>query len=143
MAEMVFKNAVVKMGSSAAPSTWIHRYIRSITVNYKVEVLDKTAMQSSGRGRIAGLKDASVNIEFNQDYADNKVDETLNGYLGASSTAVWIGIRPTTSPVGAGNPNYTGRYVMESYNPVSGSVGDLGTVSASFMCDGIVTRRVA
>lgn len=150
MAVQVFKNAYVRIGTSAAPSTSHWLMVRSVTLNYKQEILDKTAMGSSGRRRTYGLKDATLSIEFNQEYSTawrggtvKSVDGLLYSLYGVSSSNVFISVRATTGAVGASNPQYSGRYLLESYNPVSGGVADLGIVTASFSADGVIGRQTA
>lgn len=149
MAISVFKNAVTFFGTSAAPSTFMWRNVRSITMNHRQEILDYTAMGSSGRKRLFGLKDVSLSVEFNQEYstgaslgaAQNSLDYYLNSYLGKESSAVWISIKPTTATCSKSNPRYAGRYLLESYNPMSGGSQDLGVVVANFVADGNVARK--
>ena len=146
MAISVFKNAVVVIGTSAAPSTFLWRHVRSIAMNHRQEILDYTAMGSSGRKRLFGLKDVSLSIEFNQEYStggviDKSLDFWLNSYVGAASSNVWISIKPTTATCSKGNPRYAGRYMMESYNPMSGNSADLGVVTANFVADGNISRK--
>lgn len=137
MGEIVLKSAYVLMGTTTAPVN-LTDHVRSVTINYSAELQDKTAMKSNSRSRIAGLKDWSVDIEFNQDYASSKVDQTLFGYVG--STNKWISIRPTTAKSTDTNPRYHGKCLLEGYSPISGGVGDLETVSVTFMGDGNLTR---
>jgi hypothetical protein len=150
MAIQVFKNAYVRIGTSAAPSTSHWTLVRSVTLNYKQEILDKTAMGSSGRRRTYGLRDASLSVEFNQEYSTawkggtvKSMDGLLYGLMGVASSNCFISVRATTGAVGASNPQYNGRYLLESYNPVSGGVADLGVVTASFSADGLISRLTA
>lgn len=140
MSEMVLKNAFFSIGTTAAPTALTSK-VKSVNIVYSAEMLDKTAMGSSGRRRIAGLKDAKVTVEFNQDFAASQVDATLFPLIG--STAKRIVIRPTTAVVGTGNPRFYGNFLLDSYGPVAGSVGALHTVSASFTGDGVLTRSTA
>ena len=150
MAVSVFKSGFVRMGSSASPGSTYWTMVRSITLNYRQEILDKTAMGSSGRRRTYGLKDASLSIEFNQEYSTGwsggtvkSIDGIINTLFTASgSTACWIAVRATTSPTGASNPQYSGRYILESYNPMSGGAADLGVVTANFVADGLISRKL-
>ena len=147
MAVLVMKNPKVRIGTSAAPvsstDVLLQKRIRSVTLNLRAEILDKTAFGSSGRNRIPGLKDGSLTIEFINDYVDNGVDEIINSKLGLESSNCWIEVRPTTAARGAGNPAYTGWYCLESYNPGSGTVGDLGVVTANFVAGSAIVRRTA
>lgn len=140
MAELCFKDAYLAVGTSAAPTN-LTDHVRGITINYAAEMLDKTHMQNDSRSRLAGLKDASINVEFNQDFAAGSVDATLYALVG--STAKHMVIRPTTAAVGAANPRYYGRVLLESYPPMSGTIGDLATVTATFQMDGDLNRAVS
>lgn len=133
MSELCFKDCYFSVGTTAAPTN-LTNHVRSVTINYAAEMLDKTAMQNDSRARIAGLKDWSVNVEFNQDYAAGSVDATLFPMVG--STAKYISIRPTTAVGSATNPRFNGLGLLESYPPVGGGVGDLATVSVTFQGGG-------
>jgi hypothetical protein len=140
MAVLCFQDAFFSCGTTAAPVN-LTDHVRAVTINYAAEMLDKTAMGSSFRKRLAGLKDWSVTVEFNQDYVAANVDATLFAYVG--STAKRINIRPTTAVVGANNPRFYGEALLESYPPIGGSVGDLATVTATFQGDGVMTRAIS
>ncbi len=142
MAELVFTKCQFLIGSSAAATSTLVKKVRSIAINYSAEIQDKTAMGANSRAKIAGLKDWNVTVEFNQDFASSDYDKFMFGLVGKSSTAIWLDIRPTTAKGSASNPRYTGRGVMEGYNPISGSVGDLAVHSVTFQGDGDLTRRV-
>lgn len=136
MPVFVLKNAYVVINSVNLSS-----YVRSVTINYGAEMLEKTAMSANSKQRIAGLKDWSVDIEFNQDFAAATVDATLFPLVGAA--AFPIEIRPDAGAVSATNPKYTGNALLESYPPISGSVGELATVSITLQGDGDLTRATA
>jgi len=140
MAEFMFNKGVFKIGTTAAVVN-LSSYVRSVTVTANAEMLDKTAMGSSGRRRISGLKDFSVTVEFNQDLAASKVDATLWPYIG--STAKWITTRAKSSASTAVNPRWTGNVLLPSYTPIAGAVGSLATLSVTFQGDGVLTRRTS
>ena len=139
MGELCFKNAFFAVGTTAAP-TQLSSFCRSLTINYAAEMLDRTAMKDDSRSRLAGLRDWSVSVELNQDYAASQVDATLFAMVG--STAKYISIRPTTAAGSASNPRFNGLALLESYPPVGGSVGDLATVSVTFQGNGDLTRSI-
>jgi len=140
MAELVYLDASVKVGTTGALVD-LSDHVRSVTITYSAELHDKTAMGSSGRKRIAGLKDFNVAVEFNQDYAAAKVDATLFAYVGSSGK--WITVKPHSSATTGINPRFYGKVHLPDYTPVAGAVGELGTVSVTFQGDGILTRSVA
>ncbi len=114
--------------------------VRSVTINTEAEDLEDTAMGDDYRSRIGGLKDWSVDIEWNQDFDTGKVDATVWPLLG---DVVPISINPfneTTSPT---NPQYAGSALVSEYNPLDGSVGDLGTTSVSWPGSGPLARATS
>jgi len=135
MAELVLKDASVVINSVD-----LSDHVSSVTVNYSAEILDKTAMGADSRARLAGLKDFSLDVEFNQDYAASEIDATLFPLVGAAAFAVVI--KPTSGAVTATNPSYSGNALLESYSPVGGAVGELAKVSVSMPGDGDLTRNV-
>ena len=136
MAEIVLTNAFVEINAVD-----LSDHVRSITINYAAEIKDKTAMGDTSRSRLAGLKDWSVDIEFNQDYAASEIDVTLFDLVGAAAFAVEF--RPDAGTVAPTNPKYTGNALLESYPPISGNVGDEHTVGITLQGDGDLTRAVA
>ena len=140
MAEFMFHKGVFKIGTTSAVVN-LSSYCRSITITGNAEMLDKTAMGSSARRRISGLKDFSVAVEFNQDFAAAKVDATLWPMIG--STAKYVTVRAKSSASTAVNPRWTGNVLLPSYSPVTGAVGSLATVSVTFQGDGVLTRKTS
>jgi hypothetical protein len=41
-------------------------------------------------------------------------------------------VRPTSSAIGATNPEYVGSYLVSEYSPFTNSVGELATTSVSW-----------
>lgn len=143
MAELVFKNAYVKFGTSAAPTTTLLARVKTVRLNLSVEALDRTGMTSSGRKRIAGLKDGGLTVDYIADYADNMVDEKISDMWGLTSSNCWWEVRPTTAARSASNPAYVGKFVMTSFTPASGGVGELGMFSCTLVADGAISRKTA
>ena len=135
MASFAFTDARVELNSVN-----LSTFVRSVTVNVEAEDLEDTAMGDTYRSRIGGLKDWSVDIEWNQDFAASAVDVTIFPLLG---TVVAIKVRPTTSAISATNPEYQGNVLINEYNPMDGSVGDLATTSTSWPGAGTLTRATA
>lgn len=116
-------------------------HVRSVTLSYSAELQDDTVMGDTTRSRTGGLKDWSLEVEFLQDYAASKVDATLFTLVGSTSTII---VRPDNSDgVSATNPNFTGTAILESYNPGTGSLGEMATATASFQAAGALSRAVA
>lgn len=104
--------------------------IAAVTMDITSEESDVTAFGGSGyRSRIGGLKDASITVDFHQDFGAAAVDATLFPLLGSNATVV---VKPTSSSVSATNPSYTGEFLVSQYTPFASTVGDLATLSVSW-----------
>ena len=137
MGEFVMKNCGVWIGTSAAPVN-VTDHVRSVNITYNAELHDRTAMGSSARKRIAGLKDGSVTIDFNQDFSTN-YDKTLWNLLGSTANRILIKAAGTSASTKV-NPRYHGPVILGSYNPVTGAVGDLSVNSVTFEFNGLLNR---
>jgi hypothetical protein len=114
--------------------------LAAATLDITAEEQDVTSFGSSFRSRIGGLKDASLSLDFHQDFAAASVDATLFPLLGTQATVV---IKPTSGTVSATNPTYTFNCLVTQYQPFASSVGDLATLSVSWPVSGEVTRATA
>lgn len=115
-------------------------HVRKVTIKAEVDDLDNTAMGATYKGRLGGLKDWSVDLEFNQDFAASNVDATLWPLLGTVTT---VTVRPTSGSKSATNPEYSGPALVTEYTPMDGSVGDLATTSVSWPGAGVLARAVS
>lgn len=113
--------------------------LAAATLDISVEEQDTTSFGATGgyRTRIGGLKDASLSLDFHQDFGAAAVDATLFPLLGTQATVV---IKPTSSTVSATNPSYSFNCLVTQYQPFASSVGDLATLSVSWPVSGEVTR---
>lgn len=114
--------------------------LNSVELSQEADDLETTAFGSSWRTRIGGLKQASLTLNFMQDFAAGSVDATLNPLLGSIATVV---IKPTSGTVTATNPTYTMTALVTQYSPFASSVGDIATLSVSWPVSGSVVRGTA
>ena len=117
-------------------------HVRSVTVDAGQNMADDTAMGDAFVSNTAGLATWSVSVEFLQDYASSKVDATLEPLLGIGNTAALV-VKPTSGSVSSTNPSYSGTGILESYNPIGGSVGDQAMASATFQSASALTRATS
>ena len=115
-------------------------HIASVTINQKYDELDTTVFGVSGKQRIAGLEDSSIQIEFLQDYASASVEATLNSLIGTTTTVV---IQAKTGTVSATNPKWTGTCLVTELQPVAGSAGELAKQSVTWPVSGTLTRATS
>jgi len=136
MSELVFTDAFVSINSVD-----LSDHVKSVTLDYSADMQEITAMGDTTHVNLGGLKNWSMSVEFNQDYAAAKVDATMFSIVGSSVTVI---VRPVnTGGVSATNPNYTGTGVIESYNPVNASVGEVGAATVSIQPGGALSRATA
>lgn len=109
--------------------------IAAVTLDITREEQDVTAFGNTSRQRIAGLEDASITLDFHQDFGASAVDATLYPLLG---TEVTIIVKPTGAAVGATNPSYQVEALCVAYSPFSSTVGDLATLSISWPANSVV-----
>ena len=114
--------------------------LNSVELSQEADDLETTAFGSSWRTRIGGLKQASLTLNFMQDFGAGSVDATLNPLLGSIATVV---IKPTSGTVTATNPSYTMTALVTQYSPFASSVGDIATLSVTFPVSGPVVRATS
>ena len=121
-------------------STALASYLTQVELKTTANDITTTAFGSTWVTRVAGLKEGSLTLNFNQDYAASTVDATLWPLLGSNATVV---IKPTSSAVSSANPAYTAICLVTDLTPVSGQIGDLATFSVTWPTSGTVTRATA
>ena len=114
--------------------------LNSVELAEEADNLETTAFGSTWRTRIGGLKQASLTLNFMQDFAAGSVDATLNPLLGSIATVI---IKPTSGTVTATNPSYTMTALVTQYSPFASSVGDIATLSVTWPVSGSVVRGTA
>ena len=128
MASMVLYDAFLSVGG-----TDLSDHVRSVTIDAGTTMQDDTAMGDTFQSNANGLATWSITVEFLQDYAASKVDATLYPLLGPSATNAALVIRPASGSTG----------VLESYNPVAGSVGDQAMATATWQSASALVRATS
>jgi hypothetical protein len=114
--------------------------IASVTLDITSDEIETTAFGSTSRTRIGGLRDASVSLDFHQDFGAGAVDSLLYPLMGGT---VAVKIAPTSGTVTATNPEYRFTALVTQYQPFAGAVGDLATLSVTWPVSGDITRGTA
>lgn len=135
MAKFVTTDYSITLGTTDFSSS-----IAAVTLEVSADEQETTAFGNSFRTRIAGLKDASLTLEWHQDFGADSVDATLWPLLGSE---VSFEILPQGGTVSATNPSYSGTALVVQYSPLDSSVGDLATLSTTWPVTGEVTRATA
>jgi len=135
MATFTLTDATVTV-NSVDLSDWI----TSVTLQIKVDDQEDTAMGDTYRSRIGGLKEWSMDIDFNADFAASAVDQTVWPLLG---TVTAVTVKATSASNSSTNPQYSGSVLVAEYSPIDGDVGDLATTSVSWPGTGTLSRATS
>ena len=88
--------------------------IAAVTLDITADAVETTSFSSDYRNRIGGLKDASVTIDWHQDFGASGIDSVLFPLIGANATVV---IKPTSGAISSSNPSYAGIFLSNPTNP--------------------------
>jgi len=114
--------------------------VASVTLEQTAETQETTSFGNTARTRISGLQDATISVDFHQDFGASGIDSTFGPLLGS---AIPFEIKPTSDAVSATNPAYSGTCIVTSYSPFSNAVGELATLSVSWEVTGPIARATA
>lgn len=132
---IVVTNAVVSIGGVDLSS-----HITKVTLSTSVNELETTTFGNTAKRRVAGLKDSSVAIDFNQDFAAAAVEATLYPLLGSTTQIV---VKPNGTAASATNPSYSFNALVTEWMPLDAQVGELASASVTFPVDGTITKATA
>ncbi len=105
---------------------------RSATVTLGVDSLESTAFGATGHSFVAGLQTVAVELEMYLSYGAGEVEATLFANLGTGTTQLVIS--PSGTSESASNPEYTiTNMQLVDYTPITGAVGELSMITASFI----------
>lgn len=135
MAKLVFTDGEVTVNSVD-----LSDHIASVTVTTTYDEIDTSSITDGFRTRVAGMGDASVSIEFHQDFAASSVNATIQPLLGTTTSVV---VKPTSAAVSATNPSYTGTALVTEWSTLDANAGELVTASVTWPVSGGWTEATA
>lgn len=106
-------------------------HVESVEIDYSYDDVEVTAMGATAHSFAPGLRNDKITVNFYQDFAAAKVDQTLNGYLGSATGATLV-VKPVATTVSTVNPSYTMTATIYSYQPISGKVGEASMTQCEF-----------
>jgi hypothetical protein len=106
-------------------------HVDSVEIMMKKKAIDTTNFSGGGTEVVAGLKNDSFVISFQQDFSPAEVNATLYP-LYNNETEFTVAIRPVTAAISTSNPEYSATCVLLEYQPLSGKVGDLSVTKTTF-----------
>lgn len=127
MATVVLTNAFVSINSVD-----LSDHVKSVTLTYGVDTPEDTAMGATFHTAKPGLKKFTAVVQFYQDHAGSKVNETVYPLIG--SATLFPAVFKADSAAGTNN-TYTlaNAMVGGDYNPIAGSVGDMLMTSVTLI----------
>ncbi len=132
MAKFITKDYSVKLDDVDFSSS-----IAAVTLEETVETQETTSFGDGSRTRISGLKDATLSIDFHQDFGASSIDSTFHDLLGEE---ISFEIKPTSGAIAADNPAYSGNLIVTTYSPFANAIGELATLSVTWEISGPITR---
>ncbi len=111
-------------------------HVVSLGFSVNGQPLEVTAMGDSWKDFIGGLKSWQLSAELHQDFAASKTFFTLQGVEGTTTAIV---VKPTSAAVSTTNPSFSGNVFVSDVPYLSGSVGDLSTISVTWDGAGALT----
>lgn len=131
----VITNATVKVNSVDLSS-----HITKVTLSTTVAEVTTTTFGNTAVRRVGGLRDNSVALDFNQDFAAASVEATLYPLLGSTALVeVW----PDGTSTGSANPKYSFNVLVTEWMPLDAQVGELTTASITWPIDGTIAKATA
>jgi hypothetical protein len=107
-------------------------HVKSVQTVEKWDDEDVTGMGAAAKEHLLGIPDASMVIEFFQDFDAGSVNATLSPLKGSNSPFPII-VKPTSAAVSATNPSYTMQGLLPEYNALDASVGKASTTKVTFV----------
>ena len=135
MAEFMLNDASVTINSVD-----LSTYVTSVTLSQSADSLETTAMGDSARTFIAGLTNGTIDIDFNADFAASKTEATIYPLVGTTTAVV---VKPVAASVSATNPSYTFNVIVNEWDTLNGSIGELATHSVSWQIAGAITKATS
>lgn len=128
MAKFIIKNPVLSVNGVD-----LSDHASAATVHTERDVVDVTSFGAVNKEKLLGLGDATISIDFFQDFAAAEVDATL-WPLSQTDTPFVVAIKPTTAAISATNPEYRlDGALLSNYDPIAGNVGEASTTSVEFI----------
>lgn len=123
-------NGVVVTVNPGSGAVTISDHVQSVTLHQNYDELEVTAMGDSAHKVIAGLSNATVDIDVINDLTSTPaVTSVLQSCLGKN--VVWT-FKQSNAATSATNPLYTVTLFVNNLTPINGATGDLSVQSLSF-----------
>lgn len=83
---------------------------------------------------VGGLKGGSIGLDFKQDFAPDAIDDIMASLV--SREPVNMSWKPFNAAISSANKLHSGKILLNSWQPISGNVGEQPTISKTFSKSG-------
>jgi hypothetical protein len=123
---------VITNGFALVNAVDLSNHVEKITVVDSADKLEITAMGATNKSYAKGLGDASITLDFFQDYAAASVYATLQP-LKASTTPINVEVRPVNAARSTTNPAFVlANALMYTWQPLDAAVNTVVKMSVVF-----------
>lgn len=122
---------VIKDASITINAVNLSNHVSKVTVATQFNKVDVSSMGDTFMEYLQGLGDATITVDFFQDFDSGEVDDTLWPLM-ISGSVFPIVVKPTSAAVSATNPSYTMSAILLTYDPIDASIGAASTTSVQF-----------
>lgn len=112
-------------------------HITSVALGTVFDLVEVTEMGSIAKKFVGGLENNTLALEIQQDFGIGQVESVIYPNRGLRINAI---VRPVDGPLSATNPEYTFQVLVSEWAPLTGSIGNLATVSVSWPIFGAITK---
>jgi hypothetical protein len=126
MGKLVLKKPVIIIDG-----TDLTKRARSLTIDMPDDEVDLSTFGSQFKETGKGLSDASMVVDFLQDYAAGMVDAVL-WPLKENDEPFQIAAKPTEAVASPTNPQFAMQALMYNYSPLAGAVGEAVSSEVTF-----------
>ena len=127
------KDSKFQLDNSSDSLTDISSYVNNVDFPETADVAETSALGSSNKSFVVGLKDATIGLTG---LWDSTADAIFGAVVGQSAT---LSFEYSPEGTASGKVKYTGEAIMTNYS-ISSPVGDVVGYSADLQVSGAVTR---
>ena len=127
------KDSKFKLDNSSGSLTDISSYVNNVDFPETADVAETSALGSSNKSFVVGLKDATIGLTG---LWDSTADAIFGAVVGQSAT---LSFEYSPEGTASGKVKYTGEAIMTNYS-ISSPVGEVVGYSADLQVSGAVTR---
>jgi len=104
----------------------------SVTIETNADDVDLTGFTETYKEHGVGLRDATISVDWFQDYQSGSVNATLWPFVAGNSSGGTVEVVVRQADVTSGTASYTMAARIFDYQPLQGGVGAAATISTKF-----------